>query len=82
MADPPEMDDQELLSRAIAGSGKSVRRFAREELVREPRTVWRWLAGENPVPAMVREHLQEYVAAHPPPEGWTLDRSPKEDAEE
>jgi hypothetical protein len=82
MTDANEVNDQELLSRAIAGSGKSVRRFAREELVREPRTVWRWLAGENPVPAMVREHLQAYVVEHPAPEGWTPDRTPKEDAEE
>jgi hypothetical protein len=32
------MDDRELISRAIAASGLSVRRFAREQLVRDPRT--------------------------------------------
>ena len=73
------MDDVELISRAIAGSGKSVRRFAREELVREPRTVWRWLAGENALPTAVREHLTEYIVEHPAPEGWTLAQAPAED---
>ena len=60
------MDDKELISAAIEATGLSVRRFAREVLVREPRTVWRWLAGENPLPTAVREKAEQIIAAKPP----------------
>ena len=50
------MTDGELLRSAIDASGLSVRRFAREVLVRDPRTVFRWLAGA-PLPRAVRELL-------------------------
>ena len=56
------MDDKELISKAIEVSGLSVRRFAREILVREPRTVWRWLAGENALPTAVREKAEEIIS--------------------
>jgi hypothetical protein len=56
------MDDKELISKAIEKSGLSVRGFARQVLVREPRTVWRWLAGENALPAAVREKCETLVA--------------------
>ena len=81
--DEKTLADSELLSRAIKASGKSVRRFAREELVREPRTVWRWLSGPqlnedgsvkstNALPLRVREFCQAYLAEHPlPPDANT-----------
>lgn len=55
------MDDKELLSRAIEVSGLSVRQFAKQVLVREPRTVWRWLAGENALPTAVRAKAEEII---------------------
>lgn len=61
----PPVSDPELLSAAIAASGLSVRRFAREILLREPRTVWRWLAGENALPALVREKCAAIIQSTP-----------------
>jgi hypothetical protein len=75
------LPDKELLSLAIKVSGLSVRRFARERLVREPRTVWRWLAGENDLPRAVRETLVEYVATTPMPPGVDVS-TPIEEGEE
>lgn len=57
------MTDAELLSRAIEASGLSVRRFARDVLLRDPRTVWRWLAGEHALPPIVRTRLEQLLAA-------------------
>jgi hypothetical protein len=54
--------DAQLLSDAIRVSGLSVRRFASEVLTRDARTVWRWLAGSNPLPRAVRERCQQLVA--------------------
>lgn len=62
------MDDKELISAAIEATGLSVRRFAREVLVREPRTVWRWLAGENALPTAVRERAQQILDEKKPEE--------------
>lgn len=56
------MTDTELLSAAIKASGLSVRRFAREVLIRDPRTVWRWLADENGLPAVVRTRCEQIIA--------------------
>jgi hypothetical protein len=61
------MTDPELISAAIRASGLSVRRFARETLLRDPRTVWRWLAGDNPMPELVREKCRAIVAESPMP---------------
>lgn len=54
-----EMTDAELLSAAIKQSGLSVRQFSERVLiapglVKNQRTVWRWLAGENNLPEKVR----------------------------
>lgn len=57
--------DVELLSAAIKASGLSVRRFAHDVLTRDPRTVWRWLAGENPLPHAVRERCEAIISAAP-----------------
>jgi len=65
------MTDAELLSTAIKQSGLSVRRFAVEVLVRDPRTVFRWLRGVVPatgeplkLPLAVRAHLEKLAASH------------------
>lgn len=54
-----------LLRSRIEASGLSVRRFAREVLLRDERTVQRWLAGDNPIPALVLAWL-----AAPEPHPW------------
>ncbi len=54
-------DDVALLRRAIELSGKSARRFAVEDLIRDERTVRKWLTGANPLPDVVRDFLMEYV---------------------
>lgn len=55
------MEDKELVRAAIKHSRKSVTRFATEDLVREPRTVRRWLAGDAPVPQLVRRFLEDLL---------------------
>lgn len=51
------MTDADSLRRAIEASGLSARRFAREVLIRDERTVRRWLAGDSPIPEPVRAKL-------------------------
>jgi hypothetical protein len=53
--------DVELLKNAIASTGMSVRRFAHEELVRDDRTVRKWLEGETTLPAQVRDRCRRLV---------------------
>jgi len=55
----------ELLSRRIDESGLSAHAFARDVLRREPRTLFRWLAGDSPIPQLVRDWLEE-----PTPAPW------------
>ena len=47
-----------LLRAAIQASGLSVNEYARSILIREPRTVARWLSGEQPIPAAVLDFLE------------------------
>jgi hypothetical protein len=42
----------------IAASGLSARRYAVEVLLRNERTIRRWLAGDSPIPARVVAFLQ------------------------
>jgi hypothetical protein len=56
------MNDTQVLAEAIEASGLSARRFAVEVLIRDERTVRRWLAGDSPVPKPVRDFLEGYVA--------------------
>lgn len=51
------MTDRDLLARVIAASGLSAERYARDVLLRNPRTVRRWLAGDSPIPREVRAFL-------------------------
>ncbi len=53
--------DMALLSETIKISGLSVRKFAAEVLTRNPRTVWRWLAGDSPMPEAVRVYCEKAV---------------------
>lgn len=52
----------QLISKAVEASGLGVRRFAHEILGRERRVVWRRLAGEHSMPAIVREKCDKFVA--------------------
>jgi hypothetical protein len=52
------VSDADLLRRAIEASGLSARRFAREVLIRDERTVRRWLAGDSPMPEPVIAKLR------------------------
>lgn len=52
------MTDSELLRAVIEASGLSARRFAVQVLVRDERTVRRWLAGDSPIPKAVREKCE------------------------
>ena len=57
------MTDIELLRAAIDASGLSARRFAMDILVRDERTVRRWLVGYSPIPKVVRVKLEALTAA-------------------
>lgn len=49
--------ESDLLAKAIKASGLSQRRFAVEVLIRDERTVRRWLAGDRPIPEVVLQRL-------------------------
>jgi hypothetical protein len=55
--------DAELVQAAIAKSGLPARVFARVCLLRDERTVRRWIAGDAPMPVIVREALIHYFAS-------------------
>lgn len=64
------MTDAELLSAAITASGLSVRRFARVHFpLSHPRTPWRWLSGESPMPKSVRAYCEAFLATIAEKEG-------------
>lgn len=47
----------ELLRSAIVRSGLSAQRYALDVLIRDPRTVRRWVSGESPIPRVVERYL-------------------------
>jgi hypothetical protein len=47
----------ELLRKRINESGLSARKFAETVLIREERTIRRWLKEESPIPKMVLDFL-------------------------
>jgi len=53
------MTPQELLARVIAASGLSARQYAVEVLLRNERTVRRWIAGDSPIPEEVVAFLRK-----------------------
>jgi len=58
MTDPNTRAEQiQILRSAIKVSGLSARRFAVEVLIRDERTIRRWLRGDSPIPAIVLERL-------------------------
>lgn len=61
LSDMPDSRDIDLLQAAIDASGLSASAFARDKLVRDPRTLRRWRAGQ-PLPKAVRVHLRTIVA--------------------
>jgi hypothetical protein len=50
--------DSDVLRSAIEASGLSARRFAVEVLLRDERTIRRWLAGDSPIPQVVLDFLK------------------------
>ena len=55
------MAPAEMLRRVIEASGMSARGFARDVLLRDERTVRRWLAGDSPIPEPVVAKLDEWL---------------------
>lgn len=55
---PMTLSPSDLLREAIERSGLSARAFAREILLRDERTVRRWLAGDSPIPEPVIAFLK------------------------
>jgi hypothetical protein len=47
---------------SIGRSGLSNSAFARQVLLRDPRTLRRWLSGKQAIPAVVLDNLQAVVA--------------------
>ncbi len=60
-----EADHRDLLARVIASSGLSVRQWAKQVVLREERTVRRWIAGDSPIPQVVVEFLKVTASRHP-----------------
>lgn len=52
---------REALAAAITQSGLSLRQFAVRKLMRDERTVRRWMKAKNPVPHVVRDWLTLYL---------------------
>jgi hypothetical protein len=59
--DPEKAARIKLLQRAIELSGMSARQFAIQVLIRDDRTVRKWLHGDSEVPDVVRDFLMTYV---------------------
>jgi len=57
----PDQQDRarRLLERAIAASGLSARQYAMQVLIRDERTIRRWLAGDSPIPDVVVAFFEE-----------------------
>ena len=55
------------LRAAIDRSGLSASAYARTVLIRDPRTVRRWMAGDSPIPDAVREYLARSSMTSSPP---------------
>ena len=53
------MTPRDQLAAAIKTSGLSASAYARTVLIREPRTIRRWLAGDSPIPQSVIAFLNQ-----------------------
>lgn len=58
-----------LLREAVRRSGLSAQSYARKILIREPRTLRRWLAGDSPIPHSVCDFLTTDKRTNPNPPG-------------
>ena len=65
MALKTKAEQIQLLEETIEASGLSVTEFAERVLVRESRTVRRWLTGDSPIPKKVQDWLE-----HPEKAPW------------
>lgn len=54
-------DPRELLLACIAKTGLSASQFSRQVVVRDPRTCWRWLNGNQKIPETVLRRLRELL---------------------
>lgn len=54
-------DARELLERALAVTGCSLRAFAEVHMVRDERTVRRWRSGDVPIPEVAQVKLHAIV---------------------
>jgi hypothetical protein len=59
--DPEKAARIKLLQRAIELSGMSARQFAIQVLIRDERTVRKWLHADSEVPDVVRDFLMTYL---------------------
>ena len=59
MTDPTRAAEIARLREAIRASGLSITEYARSVLVRDPRTVRRWLAGDRQIPRAVLERIMD-----------------------
>jgi hypothetical protein len=57
--DSPPPSPSLILEGAIEASGLSARKFATEILLRDERTIRRWLAGDSPIPEAVMRFLEK-----------------------
>lgn len=58
------MNDYPAMLRAwLTASGLSREQFARRVLLRNPGTLYRWLAGTSPIPGPIRDKLDRRHAA-------------------
>lgn len=56
-----ETDHRELLERALAVTGLSLRSFAESVVIRDERTVRRWRAGDSPIPDVAARRLEQVL---------------------
>ena len=66
MADPTRAAEIARLRAAISTSGLSVNQYARTVLVRSPRTIRRWLAGDRGMPEAVLDYLNASMSMRLP----------------
>ena len=62
---PDPIADLALLSAAIRLSGLSARQFAVRVLIRDERTLRRWIAGKSPIPKAVRLKCESLISSAP-----------------
>ena len=74
MNDPRTADEwRNLLTLRIEESRLRTARFASDVLIREPRTIRRWLTGDSPIANRVKEWLQDPQVAPWPPSTQEVD---------